>query len=251
MSTPGLNGHFRVRMTLAGLADNPEMALPKNVQKKLVEPWGLVRSLDNLRIDGPHDDEVVEELRTAMQEPYPRPADCLERCEVAKDAGNAAFKAGNYSVALAHYIQAFEAIHITVSGKRRNVWAEGYFESTIGSGKFAGKYGGQIYLTFRIQLVANCIMAYLKLQDFEMAYYWGNRSIQIMRHHFGDEADVPRLTFPASEQWGKIYYRTAMAAKALGDMSEARNLIRIAANWLPNDAIVQRERSDWGNLQLG
>lgn len=237
-------------MTLAGLVDNPELALPKAVQKKLLKPWSLVRRLDHLHIGGPHDDGVVEELKEAMKEPYPPPGDCLERCEAAKDAGNAAFKAGNYSASLAHYFQAFEAIHITVSGRRRNVWAEGYFESTIPTGKFAGKYGGQIYLTLRIQLVANCIMVYLKMEDFKMAYYWGNRSIQIMRHHFGEQADEPRFQFPAADQWGKIYYRTAVAAKALGDMSEARELVRIAALWLPNDAIVQRERADWGNLQL-
>ena len=49
------------------------------------------------------------------------------------------------------------------------------------------------------------------------------------------------LGFPAADQMGKIYYRTAVACKMMEDESEARKLLRVAAVYLPRDENVRRE----------
>lgn len=251
ISYEGLNGQLGLRMTVAGVEDDPERELSKAIQARLFRPWGQVRRLNSLIVEGPHDNEIVEELRQAMTRPYRSPTECLINCDTAKTNGNAAFKAGQYPDALEFYRKGFEAIHILVDGKRRTIWAEGYFDAMITEGKFAGQRGSHVYWVMRMQLIANTIMVYLKMEEYEMAFFWGNRSITLMRHHLGEAADEPQPTFPARSEWGKIYYRTAMAAKALGDMANARELIQIAARWLPNDAFVLKERADWGSLALG
>ena len=40
---------------------------------------------------------------------------------------------------------------------------------------------------------------------------------------------------------GKIYYRTAVAYKELGDKDKARKLLRVATIYLPHDNSVKKE----------
>ena len=40
---------------------------------------------------------------------------------------------------------------------------------------------------------------------------------------------------------GKIYFRTAMAWKAMGERSESRKLLKVAALYLPTDRRVREE----------
>ncbi len=49
---------------------------------------------------------------------------------------------------------------------------------------------------------------------------------------------------------GKIYFRTAVAIKALGDKDEARKLLRVAKIYLPNDPLVTAELASVA-LRLG
>jgi hypothetical protein len=58
------------------------------------------------------------------------------------------------------------------------------------------------------------------------------------------------LTFAAAPQMGKIYYRTAVAFKELGEKSEARKLLRVAAVYLPRDESVKKEIAECA-LRLG
>jgi hypothetical protein len=247
ISHDGLNSHLRLRMTLSGLEDDPERGLSKATQHRLLHPWGEVRNLHSLTVEGPHDDDVVEELRKAMAEPYPTPVECLERCEVFKNAGNAAFKASKWDVALDQYVKAFEAIHIIVDGRRRHIWGEGWFYGQLPSGKWRGQHGGNVYMDFRIKLLANIMAVYLKMEAYGMVHYWGMRSIDMFRQ--GRPDDEPHPAFPI--EMGKVYWRTALAAKGLHDMPLAREMIKIAARWLPDHPQVQKDRRDWGNLQLG
>ena len=53
--------------------------------------------------------------------------------------------------------------------------------------------------------------------------------------------DEAVLGFPGADQLGKIYYRTALAFKELGDESEARRLLQVAVIYLPRDESVKRE----------
>lgn len=106
-------------------------------------------------------------------------------------------------------------------------------------------------MTLRIRLVANTLMAYLKLEEYEEAYFWGMRSVNLMRDAFGSAADEPRPDFVGANEWGKIYFRTALAAKEIGEMGEARALLKIAGDWLPRNKRVATEIEEWGTLRLG
>lgn len=56
--------------------------------------------------------------------------------------------------------------------------------------------------------------------------------------------------FEGAESLGKIYFRTGVACIELGDKSEARKLLRVAALYRPNDAIVGKALASVA-LQLG
>ena len=60
------------------------------------------------------------------------------------------------------------------------------------------------------------------------------------RHNIQPE-DEAVLGFPAATEMGKIYYRTALAKKALDEKMEARKLLRVAAIYLPRDEMVKTE----------
>ena len=113
---------------------------------------------------------------------------------------------------------------------------------------FKGKNGQAERLVLRVQLVANTTLTYLKLQDWEEAKFWGMRSIRMLREAMGadERHEIPAedeavLGFPAADQMGKIYYRTALAYKELGDKSQARKLLRVASVYLPRDESVRKE----------
>jgi len=60
----------------------------------------------------------------------------------------------------------------------------------------------------------------------------------------GDDAsaeDEAMTNFVAATDMGKIYYRTALAAKALDEMSQARKLLKVAQIYMPWDPMIQKE----------
>lgn len=75
------------------------------------------------------------------------------------------------------------------------------------------------------------------------------RTITMIRQAIGlpehEEAAAPEeeaiTNFVAAVDMGKVYFRTAMAWKALDDKSEARKLLKVAQVYLPNDKKVQEE----------
>lgn len=77
------------------------------------------------------------------------------------------------------------------------------------------------------------------------------RTINLMRNGFGPGSDAPRRDMPAADACGKIYYRTAVAARALDRKDIAREMIRIATQWLPDDPKVKEDFATWGLLTLG
>lgn len=252
LSHTELNSHLGLSLTIAeNPNDERDQQLPKSIQTSLLLPWGRVKNLDHFHIHGPHNKELAEDLRKTMNTPYVSPARCVEEATSLKDEGNQALKAGNILRALELYRTSFMAIHIVISGRRRNVWGDSFFETYIREGRLKGQWAGLVRTTLRIQLVANSMLAYLKLEEYDEAYFWGMRSINLMRESFQEAADQPRLGFPGADSWGKIYYRTAIAAKALGEMGEAREMLRIAAAWLPNDHVVKADLAEWGSLRLG
>lgn len=53
--------------------------------------------------------------------------------------------------------------------------------------------------------------------------------------------DEAVLDFVAANEMGKIYYRTALASKALDEMSSARKLLKVAQVYLPHDKNIANE----------
>ena len=162
--------------------------------------------------------------------------------------GNAELTAGNFHAALKLYTEAWEAMHVVVKGRQRHIHADAFFGRELKEDPFKGKNGQAERLILRVQLVANTCQAYLKLENWEEACFWGMRSIRMLREAMGadENHDIPAedeavLGFPAADQMGKIYYRTAYAFKKLDDISQARKLLRVASIYLPRDESVRKE----------
>ena len=254
----GLNRHLRLRLHIQD-PYNSERKIPKKLQQRLLMPFSVIKNLDNISIEGPKLlSSVKDALIAAQKVPDLTPEECLERATMLKEAGNNALKTGRYREALQNYFDSFEAIHIIVSGRTRTVHADAYFIRQLTSGIYKDQRGDYVRLILRVRLVANTILAYLKLQEWAEAHFWGKRSITLFRQSVYDRAepddgdpqgdwlgwseDEQVGFFPASSEVGKIYYRTALASRALGKAGEAEKLIRIAASYLPNDEVVQREK---------
>ncbi|KAB8360953.1 hypothetical protein FH972_024685 [Carpinus fangiana] len=240
-----LNPHLNLTLRLANPGWLPKVKnttqIPKRLQRQLLLPFGIVKDLQELVIKGDFDQDIIDALQAEMKIPYPSPEFCLEECTRLKDAGNAELKAGNYRSAIQKYNEAQLAIFIIVDGRRRDVWGEDHFKKQLQGGLYDKQIGIVVSVILRIKLVANTMHALLKLEDYTEARYWGERSIGLMREHMEDSADEPRPGFAAAAEVGKIYYRTGLACKHLGDMSKAREFLRIASHWLPNDDIVKKE----------
>ena len=188
-------------------------------------------------------------MRKEMKVPYDSPELCLEEATKLKDAGNAAMRK-DPARAIELYFESFEKIHIICTGRRRSIWGDAWFDRILDGGPFAGEHGQVVRLILRVRLVANIVKAYLDLEDYTMAAFWGMRTIKMMRDATGSEEDEPMLSFPAAVEMGKIFYRTAVAYKAQGDTSEARRLLRVAAGYLPRDEAIKRELASVA-LRLG
>ena len=241
LTHPGMNAHLRMTLTLRdpyALAFE-EKPIPKVIQKKLLEPFGSVKGLYEVEVQGEHYESVEKTMREKMAVPYPTVEKCLEESTRFKDAGNAALKAGKYKEALGLYQKAFLQIMIVCEGRRRSIWGDAYFQVQCNGGQFHEQNAQLVRLVLRIRLVSNTVMAYLKLEDFEEAVFWGMRTINLLQLNM--DTDDAILDFPAAAETGKIYYRTAVAYRAMGDKLKARELMRTAVKYLPNDPIVKRD----------
>ena len=252
LTHPGLNQNLRLTLKLQDPYPVPfeSRPIPKALQKRLLEPFGIVKGLHEVRVEGDHYPSVEKAMRDGMETPYKTAEECLEEAAKLKDEGNEALKNKKYKEAIALYERAFLAIHIVCEGRRRSVWADEYFHRELQSGPNKGQHGQMIRLVLRVRLVANIVHAYLQMHDYEEAKFWGKRSIDLMYDPLDVENDGPIPDFVAAPEMGKIYYRTAMAYKALGDKDEARRLLKFAAKYLPTDKIVRLEH-DALNPRLG
>lgn len=243
LSHPGLNAHLRLTLTIQEpfALNQADKAVPSSLKRRLLEPFGEIKGLHELRIEGQGDGSIEKELRDAQAVPYKSAAECLDEATRLKDEGNVALQKNQFREALSLYEEAFKAMHIVVSGKRRSIWGNAFFEVNLHSGRYAEQYGQLVRLILRVKLVANTTLAYLKLENYHMAKFWGMRSIQLMREGMGienDDDDEPMLGFAAANEMGKIYYRTGLACKALDEKEQARKLLRIAGQYLPRDPQV-------------
>ncbi|KAL8942643.1 MAG: hypothetical protein Q9216_001556 [Gyalolechia sp. 2 TL-2023] len=255
LSHQSLNKHLRLKLTLQD-PHLPHRKVPKDLQTRLLRPFGIVKELGSFSIQGATVLPSVEEaLKKEQATPDPSAEECLESAIALKDAGNNALQTGNYAAALQHYTEAFAAIHITVSGRKRYIHADGYYVREVTSGHYKGQRCDYVRLIIRVQLVANVIQTYLKMADWEEARFWGKRSIILFRSSLTGDGDdnlanaekwrwvkeSVNMGFPATPQMGKIFFRTALASKELGLRKEYENLVRAAAVYLPSEGAVQTE----------
>ena len=255
----GLNRHLRLRLHIQDPYDQ-ERKIPKKLQQSLLMPFGVIKNLDRICIKGPKLLSSIKDALIAAQNlPDLSLEECLERATTLKECGNNALKMGRYCDALQNYVDSFGAMHILVNGRARTVHADTYFMRQLTSGIYKDQRGDYVRLVLRVRLVANTILAYLKLQEWDEAHFWGKRSIMLFRQARNDQAhsdngDAEGLWLgwkedeqvgrvPAASEVGKIYYRTALASRELGKAGEAAKLIQIAALYLPDDKGVHREKS--------
>lgn len=262
LSMPFLNAHLTLALHLRDpfTSEIGEKHVPKARQRRLFMPFGQVKGLQRIVISGDPEpyESVVKEMRAEMAIPLDSPEKCLEAATRLKDEGNVHLQAGRYTEALETYRRAWLAMHVIIKGKVRHVHGDQYFDRKLDQAPFEGQDGGTVRVVLRIRLVANTVLAYLKLEDYDMAIHTGMRTIKVMRSSIGLNEDEPAsdptqeaLTqFAASAEMGKIYYRTALAWKAMDDKYEARKLLKVAVVYLPNDRIVQKEMADCA-LRLG
>jgi hypothetical protein len=241
-----LNRYLTLTLTLRPPFSEPsdDTTLSKALQRRIFEPFGLVKGLNDVVVKGKHCQNLEQAMREEMAIPYDSPQKCLEEATKLKEEGNKALTK-NPKRAIELYIQSFERIHIVCNGRNRSIWGDAWFDVQFSDGPFKDQHGQVVRLMLRVTLVANIVKAYLDMQDYDEARFWGMRTIILMREASGwdsnDERDEPVLTFPGAPQIGKIYYRTGIAQKALGERDEARKLLKVAAMYRPHDEIVKRE----------
>lgn len=252
LSQPELNSYLNLTLSLRDpyTPEWDEKRIPRWLQRKLLLPFGVVKHLDALEVDGDPKpfSSIVSELREEQAKPHLSPEHCLRETTRLKGDGNTALGKGQYVEALQLYNQAWEAMHIVVAGRQRHIHADAWFGRELHEAPYAGKNGQAERLVLRVQLVANTCLVYLKLKDYDEAIFWGTRTINMIREAMGvdEHSDIPPqdeavLGFPAAEQMGKIYYRTAVAFKEKDDKETARKLLRVAKVYLPRDPVVSSE----------
>ncbi|KAF3218884.1 hypothetical protein TWF191_008089 [Orbilia oligospora] len=259
VTMPYLNSHLILNIGLQDpyISSSPfpipgEPHVSKQKQSQLLQPFGQIKDLREFHINGNITvyPSIRKALKTEMEIPLDPPEKCLERGTELKDLGNEALMAGKYTEAIKLYNKAFHAIHIIINARTRRVYGDPFFDKIIRTpGPFKDQHAGQARIILRVRLVANTILAYLKLQDYDMALLTGMRTIRLMRASIGLDEDNGALDaamealsgFIASGEMGKIYFRTAMAYKALNRRMEAYKLLSVASVYLPNDKTIKQE----------
>ena len=248
-------GELNLNLTLKLTIQDPHVQtrkLPKKLQEQLLVPFGEVKGLAKFSLEGtyllPSVEKKITELR-AQEEPAVE--SCLASAEALKNEGNTKLAAGKYQEAIDFYIKSFAAIHIEVNGRIRNIHCDGYFQTDLASGPDKGKRADYMRMIIRVRLVANIVFAYLKLKEYAEAHFWGKRSIVLFRQSMtGDNVDdvdwleqLKSLNWPAQTEMGKIFYRTALAAREMRKEADVKTLIKAASVYLPHDETVQREKA--------
>ena len=240
-------GHLNPNLCLTLRLRNPyvqswdDSHVPKAVQRRLFEPFQLVKGLSRVDIVGEHYSSLGNKMREGMAMPYDPPWKCLEESSKLLQEANVALSKREPARAIELCVRSFEKIFVVCAGRRRSIWGDAWFDGQLTDGEFKGQHGQFVRLGLRVTLVANIVKANLMLKRFEEAEYWGMRTIALVREAVGVGFDDAVISFPASEQLGKIYYMTGVAYRAMGQSGKAWGLLNVAKKYLPDDEGIKRE----------
>ena len=216
--------------------------IPIHFQEKLLLPFGILCTKDCTKIKGQwHDHSVEHALREMIESPEATPLERLEECENIKNCGNEALTSGNHQKALDFYIRALDEIFVVCSGRHRLDTRKSFFDVILHDGHLPSHSGMEVYFLLRAKIAANILQTYLKMENYEETLFWGTRAIDTMHEYQENYNDRLAMGTPANDAVGRIFYRTGVAAKALGDESEARHLFRVAQDYLPRDEQIKRD----------
>ena len=243
LGNPGLNQHITLDLTIQDPYQSDSHP-SKTLQQSLMMPFGTVKGLDSLVVRGYKRDSVEKDLRTAMAIPDPTPSECIEDAAKHKDVGNVELHASNYKLAVSRYQEAFDSLYLDpdMHGERVAAQMSNFFNEKLECGIYQGQNADDVRNILNIQLTANTVLAYLKLQDWSMAYLWGSRAInRLCTVQLDPSGNMP----PTGANSAKLYYRTALALKGLGRPEEAYSMLVAASNFTPNDTVIAKEIRDW------
>lgn len=252
---PNFSSLLHITLAITNPSKPPKKnVVPKALQEVLMMPFAILKGLHGLTIKGARNKDVEKKLREAMKIPNPTAAEYLEEAAKLKDAGNVAFKAGDYALSIKTYIQAYEAMHFIVSGARFAIMLDGWFATNpLTSGRLSGQRGDLVRHHLGSQLNWNILQAYLKMENYPEAYFWGERAISDIEYANVQQSildGAPNLVTRAEK--AKVYWRMAVACKALDRKHVwARSLIK-ANFFAPGDKGIMRELEALeGRLQSG
>jgi hypothetical protein len=231
-----LNQHLSLALHLRNpSAEHVDVELPVGLQRRLLEPFGMVKQLREVEVLGSHSMAVKQSMRDLMEIPEDTPEQCLERGNKLKDAGNVALKAKKPLEAISLYVEAFRAIHIVCIGRYRAIWGDAWFNRMLTQEPFKNQYGQVLRIILRTRLVANIVKAYLDMENYEEAWFWGERTIDLLRIASGMREDQPLISFPAAREVGQIYYRTGLALKHMNRPDDARRYFSAAVGYMQGE----------------
>lgn len=173
LSYPQLNESLVLHLKLRDPTtrnDWQEPILAKALQLRLLMPFGAVKHLCDFGVSGSPQplSSIVKELKARQAEPYPSPEQCLREAEKLKEQGNVKVKEARYEEALECYRQSWLAMHIVISGRQRHVHADAFYGATLEEREYQGQQGHAVRLVLRVNLVANTVLCYLKLGDYDV-----------------------------------------------------------------------------------
>jgi len=174
LSEPMLNSQLGVTFALRDASRRAEWDEPrvsKALQQRLLMPFTIVKKLHSINFEGEPKPlpSVVDALKKGMSEPHESPESCLRKATSFKEAGNTALKAGRYEEALEMYNRAWLAMHIVIHGRERQIHADAHFNRELWEEPFKGMQGHAVRLALRVKLVANTVMLFLKMKEYDVS----------------------------------------------------------------------------------
>lgn len=253
LTNDAMNQHLSLTLKLQNPGKH-NIALSKPEQIRLLDPFINVKRLARVSVEGLVDDAVEQSFLTRIEEPYDGPVDCLNKASHLGQQAAIALREKKFDLALRRAEDAFRAILIIVNGRERDEWGDSHFDVFVASGTYCGHNANFARILIRVELTATIVMAYYGLGQYEMARFWGMRSINTARGWLGGHrADRPDFEFDRAGDFGRIYFGTALACRQMQGqdncLDEAIGLYRIALGKLPDDPEVAREAPSFNRLE--